>query len=100
MCVTWVLTVVSPMKSSLADLGVGEAPRDQAEDVELALGELGELRRRRRPRDARELRDHAPGDRRREQRVAAGDRADRGDQLLGRVVLEHEAAGARRCSAS
>ena len=39
-------------------------------------------------------RDHALRDRGREQRVAAGDDADRGDELLGRVVLEHEAAGA------
>ena len=46
-------------------------------------------------RHAGELLDHPPGDRRREQRVAGRDRADGGDQLLGRVVLEHEAARAR-----
>ena len=49
---------------------------------------------------ARELLDHALRDRRREQRVSGGDRADRGEELLGRVVLEDEAARARRCSAS
>ena len=59
-----VLTVVSLMKSSCADLGVREAAGDQAEDVELALGQLVELLRRRRARDARELLDHALRDRR------------------------------------
>ena len=47
-------------------------------------------------RDARELLDHAGRDRRREQRFSSGDGADRGDQLLGRVVLEDEPAGAGR----
>ena len=45
-----------------------------------------------------ELLDHAPGDRGREQRIAARDDHDRLDELLGRRVLEHEAAraGAQR----
>ena len=49
-------------------------------------------------RDARELLDHALRDRRREERLAAGDDPDRGEELLGRVVLEDEAActGAER----
>ena len=56
--------------------------------------EVVELLRRRGPRHPGELLDHAPRDRGREKRVAGGDRADRGDQLLGRIVLEDEAAGA------
>jgi hydrogenase maturation protein HypF len=78
-----------------ADLVVREAARDQAEDVELALGQLAELLRRGGVRDARELLDHAPRHGGGEERVAARDGADRGEELLGRVVLEHEAAGAR-----
>ena len=42
-----------------AYLGVREAPRDQAEYVELALGQLADLPWRRRLPDARELPDHA-----------------------------------------
>src|SRR5205823_3034293 len=56
------------------------------------LGAL-ELPGRRRPGDAGELLDHTGRDGRREQRVAGGDGADRGDQLLRRVVLQHEPAG-------
>ena len=47
-----------------------------------------------RVRDANELVDHALGDRRRQQRVAAGDDTDRVEELLGRIVLQDEAAGA------
>src|SRR5581483_11020405 len=78
-----------------ADLGVREALGEQAVDVALARGQLGDRLRQRRPRGAGELRDHAPRHRGGEQRVAGGDRADRGDQLLGRVVLQHEPARAR-----
>jgi len=46
------------------------------------------------PRQSRELADHALGDLGRQQRLAGGDRAHRLQQLLRRVVLEHEAAGA------
>ena len=59
MCVTWVFTVVSLMNSSLGDLGVREAAGDQAEDVELARGQLVDAARRRRARQLRELLDHA-----------------------------------------
>src|SRR5205823_4668073 len=78
----------------LADLRVREPAGDQAEHVELALGELVEPWRRRGTRDARELLDHAPRDRGGEERLAAGDGADGGEELLRRVVLEHEPAGA------
>ena len=96
---TCVLTVVSLMKSSLPDLGVRQAAGDQAR------------RPRARARSARRAPSAARGrgprancsitrlrDRRREQRVAASDDADRAEQLLGRVVLQHEAAraGAQR----
>ena len=43
----------------------------------------------------RELLDDPPRDRRREQRVAVGHDPDRVDELLGRRVLDQEAAGAR-----
>ena len=43
---------------------------------------------------AGELLDQALGDRGRDQRVAGGDDADRGDELFGEDVFEQEAAGA------
>ena len=49
-----------------------------------------------RARKARELLDDASRDRGREEGVARSDRVDGGDQLLGRLVLEDEAA--RACS--
>ena len=61
----------------LGDLGVREALGDQAEDLELARGQLVDRLRRRRARAARELVDHALGDGGGEQRVAGGDRAQR-----------------------
>ena len=94
-----VLTVVSLMKSSRPISAFERPLRDQAEHVAArASVSSSSSVRRRRARDARELPDHAPRDGRREQRVAGGDGADRGEQLLGRVVLEHEAAraGAQR----
>ena len=45
-------------------------------------------------RDARELLDHALRHGRREERLARGDDADRREQVLGRLVLENEAARA------
>ncbi|TML63369.1 MAG: hypothetical protein E6G22_06355 [Actinobacteria bacterium] len=45
--------------------------------------------------NAREPLDHAFRDGGGEECISAGDDADRGEELLGRVVLEHEAAGAR-----
>jgi hypothetical protein len=45
-------------------------------------------------RGARELLDQPLGDRGRDQRLAGGEGVDRGDELLGRSVLEQEAARA------
>ena len=92
---TWVLTVVSETTSSSA-ISALESPRaSELEDLELARGELVEAARRlgRRRGGARELLDQAPGDRRRQQRLALGHDADPGHELLGRDVLEQEAAG-------
>ena len=79
------------------DLGVGEAARDEHEDLALARRSA----RRGRVAGAAAGRvvadeglDQPPGDRRGEQRVALGDRVDRGQEVLGRDVLEQEAAGA------
>ena len=41
-----------------------------------------------------ELLDEAAGDLRREQRLAAGDHAHRGEEFVGQGVLEEETAGA------
>ena len=94
---TWVLTVVSLTTSSARDLGVGEPARDQLEDLELARGQLVEAGRRLgdRGRDLGELLDQAARDRGRQQRLAARHDADALGELLGRDVLEQEAAGAR-----
>src|SRR5437588_12430046 len=75
------------------NLSVRETPGDVPEHLELARGELIEPRRRLRLWSC-ELLDQAAGDRRREQGVAAGDRADPGDELCRGQVLEQEAAGA------
>ena len=77
----------------LPDLGIGEAGRDQAQDLELARRQLVERRRRVGAGDARELLDHAFRDSGGEEGVAGGDGADRGEQLLGWLVLEDEPAG-------
>ena len=78
------------------DLGVGQAATDQAQDVELALGELGELGREAGRDDwLGEALDEPPGDGRLDQRVARGGGADRGDQARGGRVLEQEACCAR-----
>ena len=91
---TCVLTVVSLMKSSWP-ISAFERPSAIRRKTSCSrVRQLVELLRRRVARDARELLDHALRDRGREQRVAGGDGADRRDQLLGRVVLEHEAARA------
>jgi hypothetical protein len=79
----------------LRDLRVREPSRDEAEDLELARGQLVEaLGRRRRGGGAGELLDQPLGDRRRQQRLAGGHDADARRELLGRHVLEQEAAGA------
>ena len=89
------MTVASPTVEHLGDLGVGEAAREQLEDLALALGQLGERagrgRRARRqpPPDAVE---QPARHRRGEQRVAGGDHPHGVHQLRGRHVLEDEAA--------
>ena len=59
----------------VADLAVREAASQQAKDVSFALTEFLEFLRRSRRGDADELLDHAFRDRRREERLAVGDRA-------------------------
>jgi hypothetical protein len=76
------------------DFRIGQAGRDQPQDLVFSLGQLAEFFRRGRANDAGELPDHALGDRGRQQRVSRGDGAHRTDELLSRVVLEHEAARA------
>ena len=89
-----VFTVVSPMKSS-RPISAFERPRairrktSSSRSVSSSSSFGGADVRR-----ARELLDHALRDGGREQRVSGGHGAHGGDQLLGRVVLEHEAAGA------
>ena len=92
---TWFLTVFSLMNSSLGDLAVVQALGDQAEHLELALGEP----QRRAPARARarhllELVDQLDRHRRADQRLAVGDHADRLGDLLDRGVLEQVAGGA------
>jgi hypothetical protein len=70
----------------LGDLGVREVLGDQAEDVELACGEVVDRLGRSGTRQLREAPDDLLRDRRGEQGVAGGDGPQRGDQLLGRVV--------------
>jgi hypothetical protein len=79
------------------DLAVGQTTRDQLEHLALARRQrlqrcAGDARRR---RGARELLDQALGDRRRDQRLARGERVDRCDQLLGQDIFQQEAARAR-----
>src|ERR671930_551908 len=57
----------------LADLRVGEAARDQAKHIQLAVGQLSEFSGRFWVRDASELLDHALRDRRRVKRFSGGD---------------------------
>ena len=78
----------------LADLRVREAARNQTKHVQLALRQLAELLRRLSARNARELLDHPLRDRGGQQRVSAGHDPDRLEELLGRVVLQDESAGA------
>src|SRR3954469_17219037 len=59
-----------------ADLGVGKAARDQAQDLAFPRSELFDLLRGRRPRAAGELLDHALGDGGREQGVPGRNGAD------------------------
>jgi hypothetical protein len=81
------------------DLGVGLAAADQGQHLLLAFGQALDLS----PRLGRlgpvgELGHEAAGDDRRDQRVADGDHADRGQDVLQRHVLDQEPArpGAQR----
>src|ERR671914_513023 len=79
------------------DLCVRETPRHEREHLALARGELLEPRvalRIGRGLPGHAL-DHAAGHGGREERVAGGDRVDRGDQLLRPGSLEQESGGAR-----
>ena len=77
------------------ELGVRQAPGEEREHLTLALGELPEVPApfRRSPAGPAEVRDQPPGDARRQQRVAVGDDADGGQQLVQGAALEREAAG-------
>ena len=96
---------------ALGDLGVGEAVGDGEQDLALALGQAGQRRVLGRPDAAIRsaagpavadrsgsgvgvLLEQAPGDARRHDGVTAGHRADGGDELGRRHVLEQEPAGA------
>lgn len=72
-----------------ADLGIRQPGGDLLEHFAFAAGELRErvVGGRDGARPASELGDQAPGDARRQQRVAAGDDPDGIEQLLGRVSL-------------
>ena len=93
-CATCVFTVPSPMNSRAPISAFDSPSRHQPQHVELPRRQRLQLRRARRPRQPGEPRDHPPGHRRRQQRIPGRHRPDRVDQLLRRVVLEHEAAGA------
>src|SRR5580704_1225875 len=78
-------------------LRVGQALRDEPQDLSLARSESGEGARRQRvgPRaESGELADQAPGDAGREQRLAGRDDPYALEQPLGSDVFEQEAAGA------
>ena len=98
---TCVFAVASLMTSCSQISGFDSPAREQVEDLALARCQLGDgaaaVRSRRRAAPC-ELLDHGARDGGGEQRLAAGDDADRGGDLLGRRVLEHEAAraGAQR----
>ena len=93
---TWVFAVAGLTNSRCGDLGVRAPPPDERQHPALAPGERVQLRRRRsigvRPR--RQVLDEPAGDARRQERVAAGHDADGVEDLLGRGVLQQEAAGA------
>jgi hypothetical protein len=79
----------------LRDLGVGQPPGDQGQDLALAVGDACQGRGGLLAgfRTSGEFGDEPPGDGRGEQRVAGGDDPDRGEQGGGRGVLQQEAAG-------
>ncbi len=82
------------------DLAVGPAGGELGEDGPFPVGQLAEqgvlaLLPARIGQQGRELVDQPPGRGGSQDRVARGDRADGGEQLGGRGVLEQEPAGAR-----
>ena len=80
----------------LGYLAVRQPARHESEHLGLARRQLGErIRRRRGRRGARELLDEALGDAGSDQRVAARDDTNSGDEVLGRRVLQQESACAR-----
>src|SRR4051812_7828609 len=90
--VTWVLTVVSVIESS-APISAFEKPRAMRRKTSISRAVSSSTPRRRGgTRAARELSDDPLRDRGGQQRLAARDGPDRRDELLRRVVLEHEAA--------
>ena len=94
---TWVLTVVSETISSAA-ISAFESPRATSLKTSSSRAVSSSRPGRRRAGGRAglgELLDQPAGDRGREQRVAARHDADAVGELLGRDVLEQEAAGAR-----
>ena len=73
----------------LADLGVGQALRDQSEHVHLSSSQGVHGGRGRSPQPG-ELADYGSGDARGEEGVPFGDRADSGEKLFGRIIFEDE----------
>ena len=81
----------------LGDLMVGEAPRHQLQNLELALcqGFQGLWGRALMGGTLRDLLDEPLGDGGRDERISPLDDADGMYEVLGRCVLEKEAAGPR-----
>jgi hypothetical protein len=80
---------------SFRDLAVRMTASDQSKDISFAVAELVELLRGLKIRKAGELLDDPFGDRRRQKRIAVGNRANCGNQLFGGVVFQDEPARAR-----
>ena len=97
---TWVLTVASPTTRRAAISAFDRPRATSREHLELARGQLVERGSRpdallpRRVGGPVNCVDEPAGDLGRQQRVAAGDGADRVDEVLGVGILEQEAAGA------
>ena len=88
-----VLTVVSLMNSCEA-ISALESPRAISWRTSSSRSVRSSNAWGAQPGRAGELVDHVLGDGGGEEGVSSGDDADRGEQLFGWVVLEHEAAGA------
>ena len=89
MCETWVLTVGSARTKPFRDLAVRQAAGNELQDFELPVGELRVARRSagRRGQPVAEPVEQLAGDRRRQQRVAGGDRPDRCPEIVRRTSL-------------